>query len=159
MFPVSETCCPPTSHGGTQNRFEVKLKLCIGLLLALCGREKCILVNQRTQRSGLPATNHKHTCIQHLFNVCTWKSALFCHSLEAQKGYSFDSESPEQAKSQLYKTMTFQYKGILSICCRIKNTASYNRESFGQIHSEESLSIKSCIRKGNEREREFCIQS
>lgn len=131
MFPGSETFCPPTSHGSSQNCTEVKLKLHRGLLLALCGREQCILIHQGRQRSALAATNRKHTRTWPGFSVCTWKSASLHHSLEAQKGYCFDSESPGQAKSRLYKTIPLPYRGMFSICCGIKNTASRNRESFG----------------------------
>lgn len=131
MFPVSEPFCPPTSHGSSQSCIEVKLKLHAGLLLALCGREQWILISQGRQRSALAAPNRKHTCTSPGFGVCTWNSASLHHSLEAQKGYCFDSESPGQAKSQLSKTIPLPYAGMFSICCGIKNTASHNRESFG----------------------------
>lgn len=127
MFPVSETFCPPTSRGNSQNCTEVKPKLRVGLLLSLCGREQWRLISQGRQRSGLAAANSKNTCTQP--SVCTWKPASLHHSLEAQKGYCFDSESPGQAKSRLYKTMPLPDRGMFSICCGIKNTVCRVTES------------------------------
>lgn len=44
-----------------------------------------------------------------------------------------------KGKYQRHKRIPLQSMRMFSVCCRIKNTASCNRESFQYTQSEESL--------------------